>query len=56
MSSHEEEFPLPEWIEDEESVDEKLRDVVVPHERADDPHDGDSNGDGDGSRRQGRAA
>ncbi|MGH3053459.1 MAG: hypothetical protein ACRDL7_00600 [Gaiellaceae bacterium] len=57
MSSPEEE-QLPEWIEDDEAVDEMLRDVVVPHESADDPEDGDDNGhgDGDGSRGQGRAA
>jgi hypothetical protein len=55
MSSHEEES-LPDWIEDEEAVDATLRDVVVPHEGADDSRDRNGDGDGDGSQRQGRAA
>ena len=50
--------PLP-WIEDDESVEEVLRDVVIPHEGDREPEggDGDNGADGDSSRRRrGRAA
>ncbi len=43
------------WTEEEEEVEDALSDVVVPHEGQRDD-DGDENGDGDGSRRSGRAA
>jgi hypothetical protein len=55
VSSHEHESS-PEWIEDEEAVDATLRDVVVPLEGPDDSRDGDRDGEGEGSRRQGGAA
>jgi hypothetical protein len=51
--------PLP-WIEDAESVDDALRDVVIPHEgeheAEGDNGDGDDGADGDSSRRRGGRA
>jgi hypothetical protein len=53
--------PLP-WVEDDKSVEEALRDVVISHEGERDPEgdggeDGDNGADGDSSRRRrGRAA
>jgi hypothetical protein len=49
--------PLP-WIEDDQSVEDALRDVVISHggEREPEDHAGDNGGDGDSTRRRGRAA
>jgi hypothetical protein len=53
--------PLP-WIEDDELVEDALRDVVISHEGAHEPElddggDGDNGADGDSKRRRrGRAA
>lgn len=61
MRHHDAGEPSPlHWIEDDESVEEALRDVVISHEgerepKGDDGGSGDNGEDGDSSRR-GRAA
>jgi hypothetical protein len=62
MRHHDEGEPSPlPWVEDDESVEESLRDVLISHEgepeaRGDDGDNGGNGEDGDSSRRRGRAA